>query len=376
MKTLLIITNRTLHTAPRVIRALEALSDHFHIHTVGQTAPVRAVSSHTHAKVIGNSLAAKVFNKLQRDLLKKYIPFTHIYPLKKHRLERLIRKIQPDIVMCHEYIDLPYLAELKKSYGFKLVFNAHEYYPLEFDELPDWASTWQRYYENLYSLYLPAVDLFINVCESIREKCLETFGKDSLVIPNAAFFSDMPPVPVHTPVRMIHHGGANPGRKIEEMIRLVDLLGAGYDLTLMLMPNDKAYLRDLMEQNKNKANIHFIEPVPFRDIVPTLNQYDIGLYILPPSSYNNAIALPNKIFEFIQAKLCIAIGPSPEMSRLVTAYDLGVIAEDFSADALAVEIGKLSAEDIFRFKQKAIFAAGEVSAEKYNRVLLDHFQQL
>ncbi len=376
MKTLLIITDRTLHNAPRVIRALEALGGHFQIHTMGKTAPAHKVVSHTERAAIRTSLASRIIGKLQRDLFHTYVPLTHVYPVKSQRVEKLIRKIKPDIVMCHECVDLPYFASLKKKYGYKLVFNAHEYYPLEFDEKPDWAQTWQKYFEHLYASYLPMVDLFINVCDSIREKCLETFGKDSIVIPNAAFYSDLPPQATAAPIRLIHHGGANRSRKIEEMIRLAELLGAGYELTLMLMPNDPVYFAELKQQAASLSNVHFLEPVSFRDIVPTLNRYDIGIYILPPSSYNNAIALPNKIYEFIQAKLCIAIGPSPEMTRLVKQYEIGVIAADFSAESLVERISSLSPEDIQSFKQKAIFAAGEVSAEKYNRVLLDYFLQL
>ena len=47
------------------------------------------------------------------------------------------------------------------------------------------------------------------------------------------------------------------------------------------------------------------------------NDYDVGLYLLPPTNFNQRYALPNKFFEFIQGRLAIAIGPSPEMAKLV-----------------------------------------------------------
>ena len=376
MKTLLIVTDRTLHTAPRVIRALEALGGHFQIHTVGKTAPLTPVQSHTDSRAIRSSVLAKAMNRLQRDVFGRYIPLIERYPVKRLRLEKLLRRVRPDLVMCHQHEDLPYLVHLKEKFGYKLVFNAHEYYPLEFDDWPGWSETWQPYYEDLYRKCLPHVDLFINVCDSIREKCLEVFGKDSLVIPNAAFFSDLPPQKPKHPIRIMHHGGANPERKIEEMIRLAELLGPDYELTLMLVPNDPNYLNRLKEQAASLSNVHFMNPVSFREIVPTLNRFDIGLYILPPNSFNNAIALPNKIYEFIQAKLAIAIGPSPEMQRLVKHFDLGVVAADFSAESLAAGIRGMNREQLWQFKQNAIFAAGRVSAETYNRQLLQAFQAL
>ena len=37
-------------------------------------------------------------------------------------------------------------------------------------------------------------------------------------------------------------------------------------------------------------------------IVRTINQFDLGVYLLPPVNFNSAHALPNKFFEFIQAR--------------------------------------------------------------------------
>jgi hypothetical protein len=170
--------------------------------------------------------------------------------------------------------------------------------------------------------------------------------------------------------------GAIPSRKIEEMIRMMDILGAGYHLTFMLMPNVPDYYQSLQEMARERTNISFIEPVPFRQIVPTLNQFDIGIYILPPASFNNAIALPNKFFEFIQAKLCIAIGPSPEMKRLSEKFELGVVADAFNAESLAQKISGIDADQLLRYKRNAEKAAQTLSAEHFGAVFLSAIQGL
>jgi len=376
MKSILIITNRTLHTAPRIIRAIRTLENHFQIHTVGLTAPNQSVASHTHSDTIKESISSKVVRKIRREAFGQYAAKNYVQKGKLRRINNLLKGIKPDIVMCHECGDVPYLAKLKDKYGYKLIFNAHEYYPLEFDEKPNWASTWQVYYEDLYNSFLPQVDLMVNVCDSIRDKCLEVHHKDSIVVPNAAFYSDLEPNPIGTKIKLIHHGGSIPSRKIEEMIKLTELLGDGYELTLMLMVVDKAYHAQLIEMAKSYSNVHFVEPVPFKDIIPTLNKFDMGIYILPPTSFNNAIALPNKIFEFVQSKLGIAIGPSPEMSNVVKNHHLGVISTDFTAQSLADEIKKLSKEDIYALKQHAKTASSKISAEHYSKLFLEQILQL
>lgn len=376
MKRVLIITDRTLHSAPRVIRTIDALKNEFELFTVGITPPAFEVAAHYNRKTIQEGFAYRVLRKINRDYRGKYIPDNYIDRGKLYRIKKILDAVEPDIVICHECFDVPYMAHLKKRYQYKLVFNAHEYYPLEFDERTEWASTWQLFYEDLYRRFLPAVDLMVNVCDSIREKCLEVFQKDSIVIPNAAHLNDLPAQIPRKIIQLIHHGGAIPGRKIEEMIRMMDILGSGYHLTFMLMPNVPQYYQSLQEMASQKSNISFIEPVPFRQIVPTLNQFDIGIYILPPASFNNAIALPNKFFEFIQAKLCIAIGPSPEMKRLCEKFELGVVAEAFNAESLAQKISRIDADQLLDYKRNAEKAAQTLSAEHFGAVFLSAIQDL
>lgn len=376
MKTVLIVTNRTLHNAPRVIRTIDALQDRFEIYTVGLTPPQQKVKAHFSRSVVRESVTNRVIRKFNRSVLKRYIPWTYTEPVKLRKIRLLVSRLKPDLVICHECEDLPYLASLKSSFSYKLVFNAHEYYPLEHNEIAHWENTWQLYFEDLYRRFLPAVDLMINVCESIREKCLIEFGKDSLVIPNASAFQDLQPGQVKSPIRLIHHGGAIASRKIEEMIRMMPLLGPEYFLTLMLIPTNPDYFARLKKMVSDTGNVQLIEAVPFSEIVGQLNQYDIGVYLLPPDSFNNSIALPNKFFEYIQARLCLAIGPSVEMQRMCMDYQLGVVASDSTATALANSIRSLRREDIEHFKQNANRTASILSAEHYAGLLLKKIQAL
>jgi hypothetical protein len=101
-----------------------------------------------------------------------------------------------------------------------------------------------------------------------------------------------------------------------------------------------------------------------------LNRYDIGVFLLPPTNFNYRYALPNKLFEFIQARLAVAIGPSPEMARLVRQYCCGVIADDFTPEALAASLNRLTGADIDRLKQASHAAAKELCFEKNAPILL------
>src|SRR5690606_14619308 len=95
-----------------------------------------------------------------------------------------------------------------------------------------------------------------------------------------------------------------------------------------------------------------------------LNSYDVGLSIFPPTTFNLAWCLPNKFFDFIQARLGVIVGPSPEMSRLVTENGIGEVLPGFEADSLAAALDALTPEGIAAWKLAAHERASEFSGER------------
>jgi len=166
-------------------------------------------------------------------------------------------------------------------------------------------------------------------------------------------------------IRLIHHGGAIKGRKLELMIKMMRYLDPeNFDLTFMLVPSDKTYYDCLVKLARKYNNIHFIDAVSFSEITRILNNYDIGVYILKPKDFNKKYALPNKLFEFIQARLAIAIGPSIEMVKIIERYKLGVYSDNYSPKILAKCISQIKPEEIMKYKWNADKYARELSAEE------------
>ena len=73
--------------------------------------------------------------------------------------------------------------------------------------------------------------------------------------------------------------------------------------------------------------------------------------------------LPNKFFEFVQGRLAVGVGPTPDMASLVREHNLGVVSRDFSSRAMARELNGLEIKDIEKFKGNAHRAARELSFE-------------
>ena len=132
-----------------------------------------------------------------------------------------------------------------------------------------------------------------------------------------------------------------------------------------LMPGVPAVEARFRALAARQANITILPPVPMPEIPCVLNAgYDLGIHVLPPVSFNDRMALPNKFFEFIQARLGVVVGPSPEMARIVADGSLGVVAQSFEPEGVAAALNALGDADIERFKAGAHCAAADHNAER------------
>jgi glycosyltransferase involved in cell wall biosynthesis len=159
------------------------------------------------------------------------------------------------------------------------------------------------------------------------------------------------------------------------MIDAVDGLDEHFTLDLMLisppMANRKTrdYLNKLKERVKGHARIRILPPVSSEEIVPFITRYDAGIFLIPPINFNYAHTLPNKLFDFIQARLAVVIGPTPEMARVVRHYDIGIVSDAFTPESLARALSALTPERVAYYKSQSAKAAAAENAE-VNRVLL------
>jgi hypothetical protein len=163
------------------------------------------------------------------------------------------------------------------------------------------------------------------------------------------------------------------------MIEMMEHLDERFTLDLILMTSDyasgktKEYIRSLKENIARSHRMQVLPSVKSHEIVGAINRYDMGVFLIPPINFNYANTLPNKLFDFIQARLGVAIGPTPEMASIVNKFGNGVVAENFQPESLARRLNNLTRDDIVRFKNLSIQAARQLNAEKnevsFNSVL-------
>lgn len=366
MRRLLIISFSTIETDPRVRRQLALLKDEFELVTAGYGRLQMDGVSMVTLPEDGRSFAHKTAKAIQL-LFGAFVSHYWRRPAVVAALGELSGQ-KFDLVLANDVEALPVSLAIAK--GAPVVLDAHEYSPMEMEGWK-WLLFFQRYKSWLCRKYLSRANAVCTVSQGIAKEYECNFGVRCSIVMNAAEYRDLRPSEVlDGRTRLIHHGGINRSRQIELMIDLMDFLDDRFTLDLMLVNTDAKYFEELNERAGRNPRIKFVEPVPLQEIPLVLNRYDIGVYLLPFSNFNNMHALPNKFFEFVQGRLGIAIGPSPEMKRLVLDHGLGLVADDFSPATLAKLLNGLTTEQVRRFKDNAHSAARQLSSQKSGEELL------
>ena len=358
-KKILVISISDLNKDPRVNRQIHFLKDNFKIYALGLKDPeIEGVNFYQ--LVIKKAHFLRIFFALftflkRYDLIENFIIK---YKVKFNRNE--IYKIKFDLIITNDVDSLPIALRIPGQN--RVLLDAHEYAPEQFQDKFIWRIFYKGYNIHLCKKYLNKVDKMINECQAYVNEYSKNFNVFPEIITNAGKYFELSPSPANKDeIKIIHHGAAIPSRKIELMIEMMKHTDNRFTLDLMLLPTNKKYFTKLSDLAGN--NISFKEPVPMDKIATATNDYDIGLFLLPPISFNYKYALPNKFFEFVQARLAIAIGPSPEMSNQVKKYDLGIVSKDFEPLSLAKEINKLTKEKIEHYKNQSNKYAYELSME-------------
>jgi glycosyltransferase involved in cell wall biosynthesis len=369
MKTVLVISFSDLANDPRVSRQIAALSTRYRVLAAGTAPP--AAKDVEFFQVPPRERRSRARQALSALKLKVGAYERYYWAQSQVRWCRsALAHLRPDAIVANDLVALPLALRLNAGAG--VVYDAHEYSPREMENHLAWRFFFQDYNDYLCRTYLPQARAMMTVCDGIADEYRACYGVRPEVLTNAPPYHELEPAPTDPGVvRMIHHGGAIPMRRIDLMIEAMDHLDGRFHLDLMLMPTDPRCLEQLRRLAEGRPRVKFVPTVPMAELPRHINRYDVGLYLLPPNNFNNRMALPNKFFEFVQARLAVAIGPSPEMARLVQQYDCGVVSAEFTPRSIAASLAALDAQRIAHYKQRSHLAARELCFERNSEVLLD-----
>ena len=169
---------------------------------------------------------------------------------------------------------------------------------------------------------------------------------------------------------LIYHGAICKNRGIEELLQAVEQ-ATGVNLLLLGNPESSVYLEHLKEQyiNRLEGRVIIRPAVPHNCLWEYIGAADLCIAPIIPKCRSYYFALPNKLFEAIQAETPLLVSDLPEMKRIVKEYGIGetVNPEDISQFAQAIMMMKSESSD--KYKEGLKKAKEELSWEKEKTVL-------
>lgn len=358
--TLLILSLSPIAADARVLKQVRLFSEGYELTTVGYGPAPEGVAEHI--RIPDDVIAYRWEPKL---VILHAHPATYWNNPAMRWIRRHVPRGRHDIILANDVEGSGLAAMLRPRLGFHA--DLHEYSSRLNENDTGWNAHIRPLYEWMVRRHVRRAASASSIGEHIAREYERQFSlRDVAVVPNAAPYEpELVPGEVHSPIAMVHSGAARRERALEMHIDAAAEVGDSVSLDLYLTQDTTEYYRSLVARAERTSNVRVLPPVPYRDLVRTLNSYDVGLFSLPPTTFNTEWVLPNKFFDFVQARLGQIIGPSPEMVRILHEHDLGLVAEDFTTEALAARIAELTPEGVRRYKHNADVAARALSAESY-----------
>ena len=372
-RTVLLLVFTEVVRDPRVMRHLAALKGTYDVVTCGKGPSPDGVVRHVqipqdadHLPMTPVGLAALATRRPESAY--RQLPAANA-------ARQLLRDVPFDLLIANDITTLPVALEV--AAGRPVISDLHEYAPREMEEDWRWRLMVQPLAEHLCRTYLPRADAVTTVASGIAEEYRLQYGLMPSVVTNAGPYRHPEPRDTSAPIRAVHTGMATPNRRLETMIdAAADLPNLTFDLYLIPSPRARKYLTSLRRLADGTSNVRILDPVPMAQVPGTLDAYDIGLYVLAPTSFNNEHALPNKFFDFVQSGLGMIIGPSPEMAESVREYGMGLVLADFRTETLRQALRSLRSPEVDRWKEGACRASADLNDHAQADVLLGVLSRL
>jgi glycosyltransferase involved in cell wall biosynthesis len=320
------------------------------------------------------------------------------YPFKAYRLKMLFKKgplfyaeynvrlffrllySRADLLVANDLDTLSAVYLAAKFKALPLIYDSHEY----FTELPELVERKRikKIWERLETIMLPHIRYASTVSASIASEYKRKFGIDMKVVRNLPLRMERLPLSSATLKQdgrkiIMYQGSLNQGRGLEMAIRAMSFLdnsklviaGSGY-----LEKKLQKLARSLKLQDK----VFFLGRILPGDLKKFTVQADLGISLEENLGLNYYYALPNKLFDYIQARIPVLVSDLPEMASIVNQYEIGRVIHVREPLELAKAFNKMLSDHAQRliWQSNLEKASAELTWENEEKILLDLYRQV
>ncbi len=276
-----------------------------------------------------------------------------------------------DVLLVNDLDALPAGFLVSKLKNKPLVYDSHEYY-IESPELINRPKV-QRFWLRLEEKMLPKIKTAYTVCDSIAHVYTEKYKVPFQVIrnvPAAKTFSVKTEKKDNSEKLILYQGAVNIGRGLEQAILAMKFI-EGAKLIIAGDGYLKAELEQLVIKENLSEKVEFKGMLPLEKLSELTPQADLGLSIEEDLGLNYRFALPNKLFDYIQAQVPVLVTNLPEMKAVVEKYKIGAITTSLAPNVLAEKIKEtlFDINLVNTWKENLATAARELVWENEEKIL-------
>jgi glycosyltransferase involved in cell wall biosynthesis len=220
------------------------------------------------------------------------------------------------------------------------LIDLHELFP----EVPEIQSKpkVKKFWLWVEATFLPKSPRVITVCKSIADYLMAKYDVNISVVRNIPLKQDksQEPKKESIPKILLYQGAVNLGRGINLMIDTLEFLP---DFELWIIGNGDEYdtLKKYTSTKEYTQNVQFLgrkTPEELKKISPKAG---LGLSWEENLGLNYYFALPNKLFDYIQAEIPVLTSDFPEMKNIVETYLIGETIHKRTPEEIAQQIRKI-----------------------------------
>jgi glycosyltransferase involved in cell wall biosynthesis len=246
-----------------------------------------------------------------------------------------------DAVYANDLDTLLTAYRISKRKGIGVVYDSHEF----FTEVPELVNRKfkQKIWRTLEKYLIKKVNAVITVNQSIAKLFEQYYGVSPFIMRNVPMGSTQIKkaslhnlnLPENKRFLLVQGAGINVNRGVEELILSLNYLPEKYQI-LIIGGGDK--LNDLkqlsLSQNLSERVI-FKPKMPYEQMMQYTQNAYLGFSLDKPESDNYKYSLPNKIFDYLLAKIPFVCSNLIEPGRVVSQTKAGVIVVSVEPKTIA-----------------------------------------
>jgi len=261
--------------------------------------------------------------------------------------------LEAEVYVGHGVQSLPAAAALARETGGRYFCDCIEI-PSFFDRAVPvrWSEIDTDFLDSAFASYLRRADGVMTVGWALAEE-LQEYSNTVTVIPNYRHRQTLQP---STELR--DRCGLGPGDKLvlslstvasgfEPVLEALALLPADVHLAAVgkFVPAEYEHSCEALARELGVSDrFHRFAPIEYAQLTSFVSGADVGLIVRDPQIRNNAISLPNRIFDYMFSSVPVCSPEIPDIARIIRDEDMGAVIGDMTPAAWAAGIDAVLAQ--------------------------------